>query len=115
MSPATLTTKPSDRVWARGRRQVGEKYLEVAGVVDAEDGTAINVCVGLLVLVGMAAGAPPPAAQARPPLAPGSPAAPRTSADAATHAANEWPAPLQREERATSDTSDTYRPHMPPM
>jgi hypothetical protein len=56
MSPAKLTTKPADRAWARGRRQVGEKYLEVAGVVDAEDGTAINVCVGLLVLAGIAAG-----------------------------------------------------------
>jgi hypothetical protein len=56
MSPAKLTTKPADQAWARGRRQVGEKYLEVAGVVDTEDGTAINVCVGLLVLAGIAAG-----------------------------------------------------------
>ena len=56
MSPAKLTTKPADRAWARGRRQVGEKYLEVAGVVESEDGAAINVCVGLLVLAGIAAG-----------------------------------------------------------
>lgn len=56
MSPAKLSTKPADRAWARGRRKVGQKYLEVAGVVDAEDGEAINVCVGLLVLAGIAAG-----------------------------------------------------------
>jgi hypothetical protein len=56
MSPAKLTTRPADHAWARGRRQVGEKYLEVAGVVDNEDGTAINVGVGMLILAGIAAG-----------------------------------------------------------
>jgi hypothetical protein len=44
MSPAKLTARPADHAGARGRRQVGEKYLEGAGVVDTEDGTAINVC-----------------------------------------------------------------------
>jgi hypothetical protein len=56
VSPAKLTTKPADRAWARGRRKVGQKYLEVADVVAAEDGEALNVCVGLLVLAGIAAG-----------------------------------------------------------
>lgn len=35
---------------------MGSKYLEVAGVAAAEDGEAINVCVGLCVLAGIAAG-----------------------------------------------------------
>lgn len=56
MSPAKLTTRPADRAWARGRCSVAEKYLEVAGVVDDADGAAVNVCVGLLVLAGIAAG-----------------------------------------------------------
>jgi hypothetical protein len=56
MSPSKLTTRPADRAWARGRARVAEKYLEVAGVVDDEDGAAINVCVGLAVLAGIAAG-----------------------------------------------------------
>ena len=56
MSPEKRTTKPADKAWARGRRTVGDKYLEVAGVVDTEDGEAINVCVGLLTLAGIAAG-----------------------------------------------------------
>jgi hypothetical protein len=55
MTPAKLTTRAADRAWARGRRKVGEKYLEVATVVDSEDGEAINVCVGLLTLAGIAA------------------------------------------------------------
>lgn len=55
MTPAKLTTAPANKTWARGRRRVGEKYLEVATVVDEEDGEAINVCVGLLVLAGIAA------------------------------------------------------------
>lgn len=56
MSPAKLTTRPADKTWARGRRKVGEKYLDVANVAAAEDGEAINVCVGLCVLAGIAAG-----------------------------------------------------------
>lgn len=56
MSPSKLTTRPADRAWAQGRRRVGEKYLEVAGVASSEDGEAINVCVGLCVLAGIAAG-----------------------------------------------------------
>lgn len=56
MSPSKVATRAADRSYARGRRKVAEKYLEVAGVVDTEDGAAINVCVGLLVLAGIAAG-----------------------------------------------------------
>lgn len=56
MSPSKLSTRPADKGWGRGRARVAEKYLEVAGVVDDEDGAAINVCVGLAVLAGIAAG-----------------------------------------------------------
>ena len=69
MSPGKLTTRPADKAWARGRRKVGDKYLEVAGVVDTEDGEAINVCVDLLTLAGIAAGMRsvlPPSANATP-------------------------------------------------
>jgi hypothetical protein len=55
VSPAKLPTRPADRAWAGGRCRVGEKYLEVAGVASAQDGAAINVCVGLCVLAGIAA------------------------------------------------------------
>jgi len=34
---------------------VAEKYLQVARLIDSEDGTAINVCVGVAVLAGIAA------------------------------------------------------------
>lgn len=43
-------------VWARSRRQVAERYLEGADLVDAEDGAAKDVCLGLLTLAGIAAG-----------------------------------------------------------
>lgn len=55
MSPKKLTTKPVRQGEGRGRRQVAEKYLEVATLIDSEDGTAINVCVGVAVLAGIAA------------------------------------------------------------
>lgn len=55
MSPRRLTTRAGDDAQARGRRNVAEKYLEVADVVAVEDGTAVNVCVGLAVLAGIAA------------------------------------------------------------
>ncbi|MFI5429620.1 hypothetical protein [Aeromicrobium sp. UC242_57] len=56
MTPKRLTTRAADRAWALGRRDVGRKYLEVAELVEAEDGEAINVCVGTAVLAGIAAG-----------------------------------------------------------
>lgn len=56
MSPKKLATRQADRAWARGRRRVAEKYLEVAELVASEDGAAINVCVGLCVLSAIASG-----------------------------------------------------------
>lgn len=55
MSPKKLTTKPTKPGEGRGRRQVAERYLEVARLIDSEDGTAINVCVGVAVLAQIAA------------------------------------------------------------
>ena len=55
MSPRKLQTKATQPGEGRGRRQVAEKYLEVAQLIDAEDGAAINVCVGVAVLAGIAA------------------------------------------------------------
>lgn len=56
MSPKKLQTKKTQPGEGRGRRQVAEKYLEVAKLIDSEDGAAINVCVGVAVLAGIAAG-----------------------------------------------------------
>lgn len=56
MSPKKLTTRAGDRGQARSRYRIADKYLEVAELVDAEDGAAVNVCVGLAVLAGIAAG-----------------------------------------------------------
>lgn len=55
MSPKKLTTKATRPGDGRGRRQVAEKYLDVANLIDSEDGAAINVCVGVAVLAGIAA------------------------------------------------------------
>jgi len=35
--------------------KVASKYLEVARLIEAEDGAAVNVCVGVAVLAGIAA------------------------------------------------------------
>ncbi len=56
MSPAKLLTRKAGMPQARSRRQIAQKYLEVADVVAIEDGAAINVAVGLAVLAGIAAG-----------------------------------------------------------
>ncbi len=56
MPPARLSTRPGDMAQARARRRVAEKYLEVADLISAEDGLAINVCIGVAVLAGIAAG-----------------------------------------------------------
>ncbi len=56
MSPRKLVTRRADSGQARARRTIAQKYLEVADLVATEDGTAINVCVGLAVLAGIAAG-----------------------------------------------------------
>lgn len=55
MSAEKLVTRPGDRHEARARRQLAQKYREVAELVATEDGAAINVCVGLAVLAGIAA------------------------------------------------------------
>lgn len=55
MSPMKLQTKKTNAGEGRGRRQVAEKYLEVAELIDSEDDTALNVCVGVAVLAGIAA------------------------------------------------------------
>ena len=55
MSPKKLQTKRTKPAEGRGRRLVAEKYLEVADLIDSEDGTALNVCVGIAVLAGIAA------------------------------------------------------------
>lgn len=56
MSPKQHRTKPGNRMSARSRRQVAEKYLEVAELMADEDGAAVNVCVGTAILAGIAAG-----------------------------------------------------------
>lgn len=56
MSPRKLVTRPADPGQAKTRRRIAQKYLEVAEIVADEDGTAIDVCVGLAVLAGIAAG-----------------------------------------------------------
>jgi hypothetical protein len=56
LSPKKLSTRSADLAWARGRRRVAEKYYEVADLIAEEDGASINVCVGLCVLAGIAAG-----------------------------------------------------------
>lgn len=56
MSPKKLPTRHADMHQARARRKIAQKYLEVADVVAVEDGAAVNVCVGLTVLAGIAAG-----------------------------------------------------------
>ncbi len=47
ISPMKLQTKKTNAGEERGRRQVAEKYLEVAELIDSEDDTALNVCVGV--------------------------------------------------------------------
>lgn len=56
MNAKRLTTREASRAQAVGRRRVAEKYEEIARLVATEDGTAINVSIGLAVLAGIAAG-----------------------------------------------------------
>lgn len=56
MAPKKLPTRRAEPQQARTRRKIAQKYLEVAELMVAEDGAAINVCVGLAVLAGIAAG-----------------------------------------------------------
>lgn len=54
MSPKKITTRAATPGEARGRRKVAEEYLAVARLIDSEDGAAINVCIGVAVLAGIA-------------------------------------------------------------
>jgi hypothetical protein len=56
MSPKRLTTRRVEKSWGQGRSRVAQKYYEVAGLVASEGDEAINVCIGLCVLAGIAAG-----------------------------------------------------------
>jgi hypothetical protein len=56
LNPGKVETTKGTAAQARARRVIAEKYLEVAELVEVEDGAAINVCVGLAVLAGIAAG-----------------------------------------------------------
>lgn len=56
MSPKKIPVRRAGRAEGMGRRRVAEKYLEVAELIASEDGTAVNVAVGLAVLAGIAAG-----------------------------------------------------------
>ncbi len=56
MTPKRLPSRPQDKAWAAQRRRIAQKYAEVAHLVETEDGAAVNVCVGLCVLAGIAAG-----------------------------------------------------------
>lgn len=56
MSPKRLTTRPGEPGEARGRRKIAQKYLEVAELAGTEGGAAVNVCIGVAVLAGIAAG-----------------------------------------------------------
>lgn len=74
MSPKEVQTRRAQPGEGRGRRQVAEKYLEVAGLIDSEDGKAING-FGLLTpsqrksalrcATALVAQCPPPSALAR--------------------------------------------------
>ena len=55
MSPKRLTTRRAEKPWGHRRSRVALKYYEVGDLVASEGGEAINVCVGLCVLAGIAA------------------------------------------------------------
>jgi len=56
MNARKVSTKKTHPGEGRARRNVAESYLDVAELISSEDGTAINVCVGVAVLAGIAAG-----------------------------------------------------------
>lgn len=55
MNPRRLPTRPGDRAEALGRREIAERYLQVAELTASEPGAGVNVCVGTAVLAGIAA------------------------------------------------------------
>jgi hypothetical protein len=56
VTPKRLTTRRVEKPWGQGRSRVAQKYYEAADLVASEGGEPINVCVGLCVLAGFAAG-----------------------------------------------------------
>lgn len=56
MTPKKLTTRQAGPSQAKARRVIAATYLEVAELIASEDGAAVNVCIGLAVLAGIAAG-----------------------------------------------------------
>lgn len=56
MSPKHLPTRSAEQGEGRNRCRIAEKYLQVAEIAATEDGTAVNVAVGVAVLAGIAAG-----------------------------------------------------------
>lgn len=56
MTPKQHRTRTGDRTAARARRQVAEKYLEIAELLTSDDGASVNVCIGNAILAGIAAG-----------------------------------------------------------
>lgn len=57
MSPKQHRTQPGSRTTARSRREIAEKYLQMAELMASEnDGASINVCIGNAVLAGIAVG-----------------------------------------------------------
>lgn len=57
MSPKRHPIRPADRAAGQARRRVAAKYLEAAELIALDaDPYAINVCVGIAVLSGIAAG-----------------------------------------------------------
>lgn len=55
MNPRRVEVRSASPAEGRGRRKVAATYLEVAELIEAEDGAAVNVCVGVAVLAGIAA------------------------------------------------------------
>ena len=55
MNPKRAETRTASPAEGRGRLRVAATYLEVAELIEVEDGAAINVCVGVAVLAGIAA------------------------------------------------------------
>lgn len=55
MTPRRVEARSASPAEGRGRYRVAVKYFEVAQLVEAEDGAALNVCVGVAVLAGIAA------------------------------------------------------------
>lgn len=56
MSPKKPRVRPGDRTTARTRYRIARKYIDVAQLLEEDDGASINACIGNAVLSGIAAG-----------------------------------------------------------